>query len=258
MRGRKSPRIWAIWYDKVRRSARAIAPMRTWSCRLRRSQGRQPQRGCVPQPGVAPRHEGLPRESTPARRPNPERVASLGRAGAIAPAPPADAGRKAVRSPAFTRRGGREQDRLKPGLRAKMRAPRMPLGVHGAPGVRTLPAGDHRQGCRWHIALRADEGQMGCRAGQGPFSATVRREWDVKDLRRCGRLGEPSQPVGAAVPARRMRQARPRTTTRPVAAPSHPAFLGAVGVLVVHFLRRRGERWLPPGPLQAVGRRKRA
>ena len=65
--------------------------MRTWSCRLRRSQGRQPQRGCVPQPGVAPRHEGLPRESTPARRPNPEGVASLGRAGAIAPAPRAQA-----------------------------------------------------------------------------------------------------------------------------------------------------------------------
>ena len=70
--------------------------MRTRSCRLRRSQGRQPQRGCVPQPGVAPRHEGLPRESTPARRPNPERVASLGRAGAIAPAPPAQARRNPV------------------------------------------------------------------------------------------------------------------------------------------------------------------
>ena len=44
---------------------------------------------------------------------------------------------------------------------------------------------------------------MGCRAGQGPFSATVRREWDVKDLRRCGRLGEPSLPVVPDAHARR-------------------------------------------------------
>ena len=44
---------------------------------------------------------------------------------------------------------------------------------------------------------------MGCRAGQGPFSATVRREWDVKDLRRCGRLGEPSLPAVPDAHARR-------------------------------------------------------
>ena len=48
----------------------------------------QPQRGCVPQPGVAPRHEGAtpgnPRH--PPIRPNPERVASSGRAGGIPPA----------------------------------------------------------------------------------------------------------------------------------------------------------------------------
>ena len=95
----RAPDIAHARCDKVRRSAGRqgpLAPMKTGSCRLRRSQGRQPQRGCVLQPGVAPRYEGLPRESTPARRPNPERVTSMRRIGAIAPAPPAQGGRNPV------------------------------------------------------------------------------------------------------------------------------------------------------------------
>ncbi len=47
-------------------------------------------------------------------------------------------------------------------------------------------------------------------------------------LQRADGSEKPSLPVVPAAQARRIRHSRPRTTTRPVAAPSHPAFLGVL------------------------------
>ena len=189
--------------------------MKTWSCRLRRSQGRQPQRGCVPQPGVAPRHEGLPRESTPARRPNPEGVASLGRAGAITPAPPAQARRNPVGvgwnpgplSPgsggyAATRGYGMEPRWGSQGVtrsgnptRARARWPRKRREEMG----RDLPYHKRRevrhQKSEVSRALRAGQRFFPCRILGGEFSrrgAEAQRWREVWRLRRCLAAARPS------------------------------------------------------------------
>ena len=162
--------------------------MRTWSCRLRRSQGRQPQRGCVPQPGVAPRHEGLPRESTPARRPNPEGVASLGRAGAIAPAPPAQARRNPVGV-------GWNPGPLSPGsggyaaTRGYGMEPRW-----GSQGV-TRSGNPTRARARWPRKRREEMGESFALLNRSPYAGSLAMGSPAEALRRRGEKAE-SQETG--------------------------------------------------------------
>ncbi len=96
------------------------------------------------------------------------------------------------------------------------RRPQSPQPSHGGLGDPALPAEDHRQGCRWHLA------------GACPRA----------DLAR-GPLGEPSLPVVPALQAR-IRHSRARTTTRRATPPSRISWCLGGSLLCVCVASTRG------------------